>query len=93
MKIDVTQEDIDQGLRNDGWKCPVGRGVQRATNDGDFAVEIDRIVRGTEGDEDYLSVELPEDVGERICKFDDGLGMQPFSFEIDLPPNQGEPNP
>lgn len=30
-------------------------------------------------------IELPEDVSYRIGRYDGGLGMEPFSFEADVP--------
>lgn len=84
MRIDVTQEDIDQGTRGQCKLCPVALAISRASG-------FTAFVRfGVTLFDDYrLEVErsgLPQAAVDFICKFDSELPVQPFSFDLPLEP-------
>lgn len=78
LEIKVTPEDIADGKPLDTEHCPVALAVQRIT--------------GRTADVHYrwLFVEglgrglIPADVTDHICQFDDGDGMEPFRFAVEL---------
>lgn len=83
ITIDVTREDIDEGMTSSCNRCPIALAARRA-------VGSDLI--GVTGS--YLWVEsqairLPEAVREFIHGFDDGTTLRflikPFSFDLDVP--------
>lgn len=76
MKIQVTQEDIDKGIRQAPCSCPVGRAVKR---------EIDGCVSvgyATVATEEKLYW-LPDEVSNFIFNFDRGIIVKPFEFELE----------
>src|SRR2546423_13684013 len=82
MKITVTAEDIDGGIRRDPHNCPVARALRRAgvahSGVGGIAVML--------GNQDQrMMVFLPGPAQEWIMQFDWGQPVQPFEFEIVLP--------
>lgn len=99
LTIDVTQEDIDLGCKvdttGDRGGCMVWRAFNRCT-EGSFPVtrvlyenihiyeDWDQMMRdnyGTAGKQ----ISLPPDVMPKIQRFDKGLPVKPFSFEVDIP--------
>lgn len=83
MKIDVTQEDIDNGKRGHCSRCPVALALSRipgaeylTVGPVDFGITLRGVRR------DYA---LPEEAIVFIRTFDDGeITPNPFSFEIEL---------
>lgn len=79
--IQVTIEDIKNGVRAITRECPVARAMSRA---------LDREIRTDSrvwvvGDEPWFSGRyLPHEVTRRIEQFDCGMGMRPFSFKVRL---------
>ena len=81
LTIEVTQEDIDLGCKQETKACMVWRAVNRCT----------------EGSLENLSVgygyidwrtgfaKLPGDVVHKILAWDSGFKTQPFSFELEIP--------
>lgn len=77
--ITVTAEDIAQGLRLSPSACPIAKAVYRAT---DWAVLVDGTNLLTGGDG---TVKLPTEAQTFINRFDNGMLVVPFSFEVNLP--------
>ena len=89
MIINVTQSDIDNGIRNSTCSCPIALAAKRAINDGalpsvccsdiEFEYKTER-----DGDVVYRfkSAYLPTIARDFIRKFDNGGTVEPFSFEI-----------
>jgi hypothetical protein len=82
MIINVTQDHINQGSRKTAKVCPVAL----AFSD----VGLKNPVVGTTGvtyehpdDDSRVLSDLPAWVGYRIRRFDEGEGMEPFSFELE----------
>lgn len=75
MHIEVTQEDIDNGLYGDPCKCPIALAARRCASAfvkvSPFAIEI--------GDGRSL---LPDAAVEFIRRFDAAQKVEPFGFEI-----------
>lgn len=78
MRIEVTQEDIDRGVRNCNRGCPVARAIRRCSGEtcvsvGDTGCTVGR-KRHT----------LPAEAVARIRAFDRPNGvMVPFAFDLD----------
>lgn len=91
MRIDVTQEDIANGVRLDHRCCPVARAIERATGM-QASVDVDRgcnnpsafVVIGS-----VAAVDLPHSVMWFVKKFDRGGQVEPFSFELDYAHQEG----
>lgn len=80
IRIEVTAEDIEQGVRNDCSFCPVARAIYRALNNPDCVVFVtSRCVTGNNG-----FAELPDSAQSAIESFDRFGCMEPFDFELEL---------
>lgn len=81
--INVTQQDIDSGIRGDCSLCPVARGVSRVfpceTNVANYYMYVRDQSEGR-----WRQAKLPDIAWAFITAFDAGLGVSPFSFEVDL---------
>lgn len=83
IEINVTQEDIDAGVKCDSDKCAVALALHRAFPDakcvgvchGYAVVDGPGVM--------YRAFDLPEKVGEFIFAFDGDRHVEPFSFEIE----------
>ena len=84
MKIDVTQEDIDRGVKGACTQCPVALALARAFPDVYVDVATTQLLVGDE------FIRAPSVVSIFIEDFDDGEPVQPFSFDLDLPPVEAE---
>lgn len=78
MRIKITQDHIDKGLKRDCHSCPIAWAitevrhqsyVQVGTND----VRIDAQV-----------YQLPAKVSRFISNFDDGQPVKPFAFNLEI---------
>ena len=86
MKITVTERDIKNGKRNDGWENPVALAVSRAVlfNEAVWmtptTVSIVDVNTGTR----LTTKRLSRKVTDFVRRFDNGEPVEPISFEIDL---------
>lgn len=88
MKVKVTQQHIDSGVRGCAFDCPVALALMDA---GDFAytaatgTRVQLWLKGSNLSRlpDY-EVALPPNVWTFISRFDAGKTVAPFEFEIDL---------
>lgn len=84
MKIQVTQDHIDNGTVKDACLCPIALAIRDATG----AAHFDVIV-STHGWSHYNgnkllgNYELPVDATNFITKFDLGEPVSPFEFELE----------
>lgn len=85
MRIEVTQEDIDRGVRCDGNACAVAVAIGRAIGTGVDApwfgyidVSEDEIVIG--GDR----FDVPRAVADFVGQFDRQEYVGPFAFELPI---------
>lgn len=76
MRIDVTQDDIDAGIRIDCTHCPIALAVRRLipyANVGCYTVYADEMP-------DYV---LPQPAIDFIRAFDNKRPVKPFSFDME----------
>lgn len=86
MKIEITQEDIDQGQRHKPCLCPVALAVIRATGKREVyvhssVIQILDISRLT-GVKLQKSYRTSVEVNKFIVDFDYGQPVRPFTFEL-----------
>lgn len=90
MRITVTQEDIDRGVRANPWWCPIAAAIRRTLYPDTVCCGPVRIT-----DKGYVSVTgdirlhdrligAEGQIGQFLSDFDSGKDVYPFSFE--LPP-------
>jgi len=77
MKIQVTQEDIEKGVRNVCAWCPVARAATRAFGKPMKAMRwrLEDVATGE-------CIETPKEVSRWMFKFDDHQPVEPFEFEV-----------
>jgi len=86
LRVDVTQEDIANGRKRNPSACMVARAINRAS-EGMLQAQV-CYEHGWLGPElDGASVKLPlkDSVKQLVVMFDQGMVVQPFSFELELP--------
>lgn len=75
--VSVTQEDIDQGVRNSSFSCAVARACRRVIPY--FSSCYNGACIGGK------LVPLPKDVFSWILNFDAGNLVKPITFELTIP--------
>lgn len=80
--INVTQEDLDRGVRNDCSNCPVARAILREIPDVEYGFVDGTHVNLKFVSGDVILVKLPAEVTFKILQIDDGKKVDPFTFEI-----------
>ena len=85
MKIEVTQDDIDNGLRIDCELCPVAKAIVRATGK-QARVSAVGVFFFPETPS-AKQIFLPSKVQLFIKSFDRKEPVQPFSFDLDIEVN------
>lgn len=78
--IQVTQEDIDEGVAEQCLSCPVARAIKRALG---YPVGVSSVI--FEPSTDRKICELPEGVVRWIMRFDEGRAVNPLNFYINVP--------
>lgn len=79
MRIQVTQNDIDYGVRNSDCSCPVALAVNREVEGIDNISVCQDNITYKFGHAKYLS-RLDISTVEWIRNFDEGLFVKPFTF-------------
>ncbi len=82
MRINVTAEDIANGARGDCYACPIALAARRAGLEDPDVQDFLMYVSNDLGDVE--STDLPAEAGVFMDRFDDGLPVQPFSFEVEI---------
>lgn len=77
MKIQVTQEDIDQGTPSEVCACPIALAAKRVFAHREIAV-LDIVIQIG----DRWEMALPDSAQKFIEEFDNGLPVTPFEFEL-----------
>lgn len=83
IKFNVTQEDINSGIRNDCTRCPIAHALRRAhplleiPEPGDFSFY------SADG-KFYEARDWPSDVAKFILGFDEGKIVEPFESYIEF---------
>jgi len=84
MIINVTQDDIKEGITCSPSQCPVARAVSREFPNKVVSVRATIIfTRDLKSGKFVSSYPIPHSVRERIRDFDCNRGMPPFSFELE----------
>lgn len=78
ITVNVTQEDIDHGVANNCFKCPIARAVERALPGSDPTVRNFVYLYGTH----CGSADLPLKAGEFIDRFDNNESVSPLTFDL-----------
>jgi hypothetical protein len=82
MKIEVTQEDIDKAVRGDPFCCPIALAVKRQSGKDVYVrskwISLDSN-DGCSREKIFLSLKA----ADFIYKFDHGIKVEPFIFEIE----------
>ncbi len=80
MKIQVTQEDINQGVRQECEKCPIALAVIRAIGPQAATMRISVDDAWVDiGEESWC---LPRSAARFVSDFDSGKAVTPFEFEL-----------
>lgn len=84
ITIEVTREDIDQGVRTNCKKCPVALAISRAIGYDDVEVSTGSFYANFGGNWGLARImqPLPKFVIALIRWFDTGHKIAPFSFAI-----------
>lgn len=86
MKIEITAEDIENGKKQSVFACPVALAMCRALRiypfEHSISVYSEDIVFCHD---DTSKILLPSQVTDIIDKYDSNQGMNPFSFELEIP--------
>ena len=84
MRIEVTEESIEDGVRGSPSECPIAQALC-AHGFGWPSVRRDHVVF-TKHPGNFLGIkaDLPEEAQTFVRSYDDGEEVEPFEFEIDL---------
>ncbi len=86
VNIDVNQQCIDNGCRNNPTGCPTAHGIHpHIREDVGVWVGKDDVYFSAATPKDSCRVDLPEHVGLRIYSYDQGEMMTPFKFDFEIP--------
>lgn len=82
-RFEVSKEDISHGIREDCTACPVARSIFRA-GFRPQGVGLDEVVFSIATG--IVVIDLQPAVSSRIAEFDKTGKMEPFSFDLIIPP-------
>ena len=82
VRINVTQEHIEQGVRGNVYSCAVALAAQEVLGRDIVMIADIALRRGAVWSKFAV---LPEMVRAWIVEFDDGRSMAPITFELDIP--------
>ena len=91
MRIEVTQEDIDQGVRCDTDNCPVALAIGRQFKDcfavlvGDANAAVFRFYHDERSNmtrQTRSDFPLPQEAKTFVVDYDAGEEVAPFAFEV-----------
>src|SRR5690348_452339 len=83
FQIEVTQEDIDKGLKGNCSACPIALAVNR-TIPGANSTVSDMFNHVYCPGVSRKNADTPDDAAWFISDFDDGKPVEPFSFTLTL---------
>lgn len=83
IRINVTQRDIEHGIRGDSSRCMVVVALARAVPNAS-RIEVDtQTIRFTDGDGDRWAYITPPIAEAYVVEFDAGDPIEPFAFTLD----------
>ena len=84
MKIPLTQKHIDDGVKGScGW-CPAALAINDATGGNKVSVDPKRTCWGTKPNGHWKHcIDTPPAVREFLDRYDSGLPVEPFEFELE----------
>ena len=83
MKVRVTQEDIDLGIRSNPCYCPIARALVRKLS-GKMVMVNHKAVTIGDIHGGFVGRRLPRVARQFIHKFDTNNEVSPFEFELDI---------
>lgn len=90
ITLQVTQDDIDRGCKNDGWSCPVALAVLRTLGRRYYVTSIAILNDAPDWSKDHRGQNsdrvawVPRKVADFVCAFDEGAPVEPFSVAFDV---------
>lgn len=80
ITINVTQEDIDKGIKNSCFNCALALSAKRALEDANLSVGAKTIFWVTK----LVDFNLPQVAIDFIKAFDTNQPVSPFTFDLTL---------
>lgn len=84
MKIEVKQEHIEKGKRQDACHCPVALAIKDTVKVKFVYVHLFEINLKKKWARKAVEITLSKKVEKFVKKFDDGKKVKPFSFELKI---------
>jgi hypothetical protein len=93
MRIEVTGDDVRDGIKGSCIYCPIARALRRCLDVEDpYGVQVNRefvVISGSPAVADGRYVrpgvhDLPASASQFVQSFDAGAAVEPFSFDFDL---------
>jgi hypothetical protein len=83
LKLKVTQDHINRGVRNNCWHCPIALAFKELG----LSTTVGRTEVCYEDIDSFYTLPLPAEATQFTFNFDAGFAVQPFEceVEIDLP--------
>lgn len=79
LHVEVTQEDINNGERQDSENCPIACALKRLVQN----PEVEKSIEFDFEEQRFISRGLTLEISNFIAHFDDGNDVKPFSFELE----------
>lgn len=84
ITIRVTKRDIERGFMRNENRCPVALAASRAFKKPMSAVPSSICEQSASRNKWDKRIKLPESVGDKILRYDQGKGMKPFQFTVSI---------
>lgn len=90
VTVEVTEDDIQEGLRGDSENCPTARALCRdlPVSRAEVTRERIRLVPETPNDDGYFDLwrlQTPMEVAHWVNAFDSGEAVDPLEVELEIP--------
>lgn len=83
VKISVTQDHINLGVRHGAAVCPIARAVREQIDGASFVTVKSYVSLYSQHEDRSISYTLPNEARLFMERFDEGLSVQPFEFEME----------
>jgi len=89
--VDVTQDDIDNGVPEDEHHCPIAMAVRRKVPTTEcVTVDVGQLLLVLqEHREQHFEADLPISAMKFVKNFDDGSSVHPFKFAVTMKLKRG----
>lgn len=84
MKIQVTQEHIDNGLRNSCFSCPIALAINECNGITGAQVLLHEIRIRKDCNLYDVNCKTTKQIRDFMMLFDNGRKVEPFEFELDF---------